>query len=75
MQKRGCKSAPSQYKCGYYLTPPQSLSKKQIKTKLIFCKPLFIVLGRVKGFLKGTKMKHLTCQNGSGMCIIRLYKC
>ena len=32
--------------------PPQSLSRKQIKTKLMLRKPLFIVHGRVKGFLK-----------------------
>ena len=35
----GCKSAPAQYKCHYYLTPPQSLSRKQIKTKLMLFKP------------------------------------
>ena len=35
-----------------YLAPPQSLSRKQIKTKLMLCKPLFIVHGRVKGFSK-----------------------
>ena len=45
------KSAPAQYKHCYYLVPPQSLSRKQIKTKLMLCKPLFIVHGRVKGFL------------------------
>ena len=33
--------APPQYKC-YYLAPPQSLSRKQINTKLMLCKPLFI---------------------------------
>ena len=47
MQTSGCKSTPSQYKCH-----SQSLSRKQIKTKLMLCKPLFIVHGRVKGFLK-----------------------
>ena len=31
---------------------PQSLSRKQIKAKLMLCKPLFIIQGRVKGFLK-----------------------
>ena len=46
------KSAPAQYKCHYYLASPQSLSKKQIKTKLMLCKLIFIVHGRVKGFLK-----------------------
>ena len=44
------KSAPAQYKCPY-LVPPQSVSKKQIKTKLMLCNPLFIVHDRVKGFL------------------------
>ena len=39
------KLAPAQYKCHYYLAPPQ------IKTKLMHCKPLFIIHGRVKGFL------------------------
>ena len=34
------------------LAPPQSLSRKQIKTKLILCKPLFIVHVRVKGLFK-----------------------
>ena len=49
------KSASAQYKHCYYLVPPpQSLSRKQIKTKLMLCKPLFIVHGRVKGFLKVT---------------------
>ena len=52
MQTNRCKSAPTQYKCPYYLAPPQSLSRKQIKTKLMLCKPLFIVHERVKGFLK-----------------------
>ena len=52
MQTSGCKLTPSQYKCHYYLASLQSLSRKQIKTKLKFCKPLFIVHGRVKGFLK-----------------------
>ena len=46
------KSAPAQYEHCYYLTPPQSLSRKQIKTKLMLCKPLFIVHDRFKGFLK-----------------------
>ena len=50
--KSGCKLAPAQYKHQYCLAPPQSLSRKQIKTKLMLCKPLFIVHGRVKGFLK-----------------------
>ena len=34
------------------LAPPQSLLRKQIKTELMLCKPLFIIHGRVKGFLK-----------------------
>ena len=46
------KSAPAQYKRHYYLAPPQSLSRKQIKTKLMLCKPLFIIHGKFKGFLK-----------------------
>ena len=48
----GCKLAPSKYKGCYYLVPQQSLSRKQIKTKLMLCKPLFILHVRVKGFLK-----------------------
>ena len=44
------KSAPTQYKHRYYLAPPQSLSRKQIKTKRMLCKPIFIIHGRVKGF-------------------------
>ena len=52
MQISGCKSAPAQYKCRHYLVPPQSLSRKQIKTKLMLCKPLFIVHRKVKSFLK-----------------------
>ena len=47
-----CKSAPAQCKCRYYLAPPLCLLRKQIYTKLILCKPLFIVDIRVKGFLK-----------------------
>ena len=31
--------------------PPQSLLRKQIKTKLMLCMPLFIVHVRVKGLL------------------------
>ena len=27
----GCKSAPAQYKCLYYLAPPQTLLRKQIR--------------------------------------------
>ena len=46
------KSVSSQYKRPYYLAPPQSLSRKQIKIKLMLCKTLFIVHGRVKDFLK-----------------------
>ena len=48
----GSKSAPAQYKCCYYLVPPQSLSRKQIKAKVLLSKPLFIVHDRVKGFSK-----------------------
>ena len=49
--KSGCKSAPAQYKRHYYLPPPQALLRK-IKTKLMLCKPLFIIHGRIKGLLK-----------------------
>ena len=52
MQTSRCKSTPSQYKYHYYLVPPQSLSRKQIKTKLMLCKPLVIVHERVKVFIK-----------------------
>ena len=34
------------------MTLTKSFSRKQIKTKLMLCKPLFIAHGRVKGFLK-----------------------
>ena len=40
-----CKLATVQYKCCYYLVPPQSILIKQ--TKLMLCKPLFIDHGRV----------------------------
>ena len=40
------------HNANYYLAPTQSLSRKQIKTKQMLCKPLFIIIGRVKGFLK-----------------------
>ena len=30
--------------------PPQSILTKQIQTKLMLCKPLFIIHGRVKAF-------------------------
>ena len=36
----------------YYLVLAQNLSRKQIKIKLMLCKPIFIIHGRVKGFLK-----------------------
>ena len=49
MQTSGCKLSPAQYKPCYYLAPPQSLSKKQIKTELMPFKSIFIVHGRVKG--------------------------
>ena len=52
MQTSGCKSPLTQYKGHYYLVLPQCLLRKQIKTKLMLCKPLFIVYGRVKSFLK-----------------------
>ena len=45
-------SSPAQNKRHYYLASQQSLSKKQIKTKLMLCKPIFTIHGRVKGFLK-----------------------
>ena len=44
----GCKSAPAQYK-RHCLVTPHSLSRKQIKTKPMLCKPLLIIYGRVKG--------------------------
>ena len=53
-----CKSAPVQYsyKFRYYLAPLQclssKLSRKQNKTILMLCKPLFIVHARVKGLFK-----------------------
>ena len=47
----GCKSAPAQYKHGYYLAPLQSPSRKPIKTKPMLCKPLFITHARVKSLL------------------------
>ena len=40
------------YEHSYYLAPPQSLSRKQMKTNLKLCKPLFIVDGRVKRLFK-----------------------
>ena len=47
-----CKSAPAQYKSLFYLVPPQSLTRKQFKTKLMFCKTLFIIHVKVKGLFK-----------------------
>ena len=44
------KPAAAQYKRHYYLAPPQSILAKQMKAKLMFCKPLFIVHARVKAF-------------------------
>ena len=52
IQTSGCKLAPAHYKCCYYLVPLQSLSRKQIKTELMLCKPLFIIHFRVKGLFK-----------------------
>ena len=46
----GCKLVAAQYKCCYYLAPPQSILTKQIYAKLMLCKPLFIIHGRVKAF-------------------------
>ena len=51
MQTSGCKSSPAQYK-HYYSAPPQSLSRKHIEAKLMLCKPLFIVHGRIKKAFK-----------------------
>ena len=64
--------APAQYKHRYCLVSPQSLSRKQIKTKLMLCKPLLIVHGRVKGFLRlyySAKTKCLSCKSGHGTYI------
>ena len=47
---------PAQYKHCFYLAPPQSLATKQIKTKLMLCKPQFVIHGSIKGFLKVTYM-------------------
>ena len=46
----GCKSAAAQYQRHYYLVHPQITLTKQIYTKLMLCKPLFIIYGRVKAF-------------------------
>ena len=46
----GCKSTAAQYKHRYYLVPPPSILTKQIWTKLMLYKLLFIVHGRVKAF-------------------------
>ena len=50
---------------------------KQIKTKLMLFKPLFIIHVRVKGLFKVIleyKMKLLSCKSGHGTSIIGLYK-
>ena len=68
----------SEYKYRYYLAPPQSLSRKQIKTMLTLCKLLFIVNVRVKGLLKVIleyKNEASQLENGRGTFITRLYKC
>ena len=44
MQTSGYKLAPAQYKPCYCLAPPQSLLRKQVKTKLMLCRPLCIIL-------------------------------
>ena len=49
--------APAQYKHHYYLAPPQSLWRKQIKTKLMLCKPLFIVQAELKAFKSYTTVQ------------------
>ena len=48
----GYKLSPAQLKHRYYLAPPLSLSRKQIKIKPMLCNPLFIVHIRVKGLFK-----------------------
>ena len=44
------KLAPSQMSLLFGVST--NLSRKQVKTKLMLCMPLFIFHGRVKGFLK-----------------------
>ena len=58
----GCKSTAAQYKWRYYLVPPQNTLTKQIRDKLMLCKPLFIVHGRVKAFKTYTRVQK---QNAS----------
>ena len=43
-----CKSSPAQYKSHYYLVPPQSLTRKQQKTKLILGKTLLSFMSELK---------------------------
>ena len=73
----GCKSAPAQYTNFLLFGASTKLFKKQIKTKLMLCKPLFIIV-RVKDLFKVTleyKTKCLSCKSGRGTCIMRLHKC
>ena len=75
--KQAIKSAPAQYKCCYYLVPPRSLLRKQIKNKLMLCKPLLTVHCRVKGLLKVIveyKNEAPQFKSGCGTCITRLHK-
>ena len=44
------KTTPEQYKHHYYLAPPRSLLRKQIKTTLILCKPLLPFMAELKAF-------------------------
>ena len=57
---------------------PRSLLRKQIKTKLMLCKPLFVVHVKVKGLFKVIlqyKMKLLSFKSGCGTRIKRFHKC
>ena len=74
-----CKLTPAQCKRHYYLSPPQSLPRKQIKAKLMLCKLLFIIHITVKRPFKSYTgvLKHSAriAKSGHGTCIMRFYKC
>ena len=74
----GCKPAPAQYTNVIFGASTKSF-KKQIKTKLMLYKPLFIIIHvKVKGLFKAileykNNLPHF--QSGCGTCIARLHKC
>ena len=54
----GCKSAAAQYKCYYYLVPPQSILTKQIEIKLRLCNLYLSLMAELRPFKTYTEVQN-----------------